>query len=94
MPKKSGPEKCASKKCEPKKVAPKQGTVTPSYCIEWSRNQVLLRTGRKGKGESRALKFGPGCAYKDVKRAEAVATKWLEERTTKNTLDTTTTKHI
>ena len=59
---------------------PAGASVKPSYSIEWSRNQVLGRTGKKGPGESITFKYGPGCDYKDVKRAEGACKKWVEEQ--------------
>jgi len=59
---------------------PAGASVKPSYSIEWSRNQVLGRTGKKGPGESITFKYGPGCDYKDVKRAEGASKKWVEEQ--------------
>ena len=70
-------------KVKARKIAvkhPAGASVKPSYSIEWSRNQVLGRTGKKGPGESITFKYGPGCDYKDVKRAEGASKKWVEEQ--------------
>ena len=49
----------------------------PSFSVEWSRNQVMCRTGKTGPGQSKAIPFGndSGCAKKAIKQAE----KWLQE---------------
>ena len=76
-------KKTSIPKVKPRKIAvkhPAGASVKPSYSIEWSRNQVLGRTGKKGPGESITFKYGPGCDYKDVKRAEGASKKWVEEQ--------------
>ena len=74
-------KKTSIPKVKPRKIAVKHpASVKPSYSIEWSRNQVLGRTGKKGPGESITFKYGPGCDYKDVKRAEGASKKWVEEQ--------------
>ena len=48
----------------------------PHFAIEWSRKQVLCRTGRKGPGESFPMKFGDGSVDATIKKARA----WVSEK--------------
>ena len=49
----------------------------PSFSVEWSRCQVLCRSGLRGPKQSTSLRFGPGQTYKSVDAAKVAATKWL-----------------
>ena len=46
----------------------------PSYSTEWSRKQVLCRSGLKGPGESFAIPFA---GKREHAKAEAEAQKWV-----------------
>ena len=48
-----------------------------TYSLERSRNQVLCRTGFKGAGQSKALKYGPGCPFADEVAATQAAREWV-----------------
>ena len=53
----------------------------PSYSVEWSRNQVLCRTGRPGPGQSTAIKFSDHGGNSD--KAIAAAKKWVHKQVKK-----------
>lgn len=53
------------------------GSAKPSYSVEWSRSQVLCRTGVKGE-PSTTFKFGSGKG--DLEKAVVLAKKWVEAR--------------
>lgn len=42
-----------------------------------ARSQVLLRTGFRGAGQSRALRFGEGREFATLEDAKAAAAAWL-----------------
>jgi hypothetical protein len=65
-----------AKAAKPAKEAAKPATVA----VEWSRDQVLARTGAKGAGQSKAFKFGKLRPYGTVDAAKAAATKWIKSR--------------
>ena len=62
-----------------KASAPKQEKA-PYYGIEWSRNQVLCRSGLTGPGQTQAFKFQPGEQEPAMKKAEAWVRKKCLER--------------
>ena len=64
------------KKANAGKKSPK-----PSYSVEWSRDQVLCRTGLKGAGQSVAYKFADYGGSSD--KAISAAKKWVATQTKK-----------
>lgn len=50
----------------------------PAYAVEWSRNQVMCRTGMKGPGQSTAIKFSDHGGSSD--KAIAAAKKWVRKQ--------------
>ena len=64
------------KKANAGKKSPK-----PSYSVEWSRDQVLCRTGLKGAGQSVSYKFADYGGSSD--KAIAAAKKWVATHTKK-----------
>ena len=52
----------------------------PTYSTEWSREQVLARTGRRGHGNSKSFKWGKGTEYATVAAAKSAAAKWCKEK--------------
>jgi len=64
------------KKANAGKKSPK-----PSYSVEWSRDQVLCRTGLKGAGQSVSYKFADYGGSSD--KAIAAAKKWVATQTKK-----------
>ena len=72
-------------KAKAKKNAKKEGPTVmskkaprPSYSVEWSRSQVLCRTGTPGPGQSMAIKFSDHGGSSD--KAIAVAEKWVAKQ--------------
>lgn len=53
------PVKKVSKHCKPKakKVAPVDWPKKPSFSVEWSRKQVMCRTGQRGPGTTLRITF-------------------------------------
>ena len=51
------------------------GCKPPSFSVEWTRKQVMCRTGKKGAGESVAMKF-EGSVYATVEKAK----KWVADK--------------
>ncbi len=55
----------------------------PSWCFEQSRNQVLCRTGLRGKGQSEYFKFG-GDSGRTEEEAQVLAenrvAEWVKAR--------------
>ena len=49
----------------------------PKFCIEWTRQQVQCRTGAKGAGQSKAMRF---CDHGGVDGARRKAIAWVKER--------------
>ena len=74
-PKVAAPKVAAAKKV-PGQCAEKPAALSskPSFSIERSRSQVLFRSGKGPGSTSKALKYGPGCAFAD----EAAAKKEAE----------------
>ena len=71
--------KCkAAAKAESAKAAAAMGTDhkhgAPSFSMEWSRNQIMLRTGIKGKGQSAAVSLDK---FDNIDAACAYARKWV-----------------
>jgi hypothetical protein len=48
-----------------------------SICIERSRSQVLARTEKKGKSQSKSVRFGEGLEYANEVTAKLAAHNWL-----------------
>jgi hypothetical protein len=51
----------------------------PNWCFENSRDQVLCRTGLRGKGQSQTYKFG-GSSGRTKEEAQALAEIWIKAR--------------
>ena len=49
-----------------------------SWSVERSRSQVLCRTGKKGPGQTVAMKYGDGKPYRNQDAAVAAARKWWQ----------------
>ena len=63
------------KKKKKKKANADKKSPKPSYSVEWSRDQVLCRTGMKGAGQSVAYKFADYGGSSD--KAISAAKKWV-----------------
>ena len=72
---KKKPSKDAKKK--PSKDMKKRPAGAASFSVEWTRDQVLCRTGKKGVGQSHALVFNK---YGGLAKAVAKAKKWVQEQ--------------
>ena len=73
------PSKSSKSEGCPKAAMPDSGTKTfskPFITREWSRKQVLARTGRRGAGNSKAFKFDG----EDSSQAVSDAIEWLQLR--------------
>ena len=74
-------EKKEKKDAEPKKKTSKGGAkkrpAAASFSVEWSRNQVLCRTGKKGPGQSKTFLFS---AHGGLEKAVEKAQAWVDER--------------
>ena len=66
------------RKAAPKAKLPTPGEARPRPCftIEWTRGQVMCRTGLKGPGNYKAIKFGEGGSDAAIKAAK----KWVAEQ--------------
>ena len=51
------------------------GCKPPSFSVEWSRSQVMLRTGKKGASQSLAMKF-EGSVDATLEKAK----KWVADK--------------
>jgi hypothetical protein len=56
----------------------------PMFAVEWTRNQVMCRSGRKGPGESHKIPFDE---YGGIEGAVKEAKKWVSEKRRKLGLD-------
>lgn len=56
------------------------GTPRPSISHEASRSQFQCRTGKSGKGQNFAIKYGTGYDHKTEKQGRAAAEKWLQQK--------------
>ena len=56
-----------------------ENTSNASYAIERSRSQVMCRTGLRGPGQTKAIKYGPGTPHPTEKSAAKEAKKWVEK---------------
>jgi hypothetical protein len=63
---------------------PAGGTGQPLFSVEWSREQVMCRSGRKGPGESHRIAFSE---HGGLEGAVAEAKKWVSEKRRKLELD-------
>ena len=74
-------EKKEKKDAEPSKPTskggPKKRPAAASFSVEWSRKQVLCRTGKKGAGQSMTLSFS---AHGGLEKAVEKARAWVEEQ--------------
>ena len=74
-------EEKEKKNAEPRKQTSKGGAkkrpAAASFSVEWSRKQVLCRTGKKGVGQSLSLSFDK-CG--GLEKAVAKAKKWVQEQ--------------
>jgi len=55
----------------------KAAAAKPMIGVEWSRSQVMARTGEKGPGTNKAFKFAKESGMPEAKR---LATKWLRDQ--------------
>lgn len=76
----------ASKKTKSSPMKPKSSPMKPTtkilrcgYTTEWSRNQVMCRTGLHGPGQSHRIKWGSGEECLNVKAAHKAADKWVKD---------------
>ena len=70
-------EKKEKKNAEPRKPTSKDTKKRPaaaSFSVEWSRKQVLCRTGQKGPGQSMTLSFS---AHGGLEKAVEKARAWV-----------------
>jgi hypothetical protein len=51
----------------------------PGFSVEWSRNQVMCRTGLRGTGQSFRISFGVGADHPTVDAAVDAARAWVEK---------------
>ena len=68
------------KKTDPVKAKANSGErfSQPCYSIEWTRNQIMCRTGLRGAGQSHRIIFGT----RDVPTfavAQKIADKWVQD---------------
>ena len=63
------------------KKRPAAATTEPFFSCEWSRNQVMCRTGGAGPGWSHAIKFEDAGG---VDKAVAAARAWVQKQRRKN----------
>ena len=74
-------EKKEKKDAEPSKPTSKGGAkkrpAAASFSVEWSRKQVLCRTGKKGAGQSKTFLFS---AHGGLEKAIEKARAWVDER--------------
>ena len=59
----------------------------PFYHVEWSRSQVLFRTGFRGGGQSISLKFGDGAKFATVDDAKTEAARLVRQEMVKQGFD-------
>ena len=78
--KKASAEKAKKKKASADKAKKGKRSGKPSFSIEWSRSQVLCRTGMRGAGQSLALPFEE---YGGSDKAIAAAKRWVAKQTKK-----------
>ena len=75
------PQNAPKKKKRKKTTAPENGhhtTRKPSFSVEWSRNQVLYRTGKRRPGQSAALTFAKyGSSDKAIAAAKKLVAKGM-----------------
>ena len=66
---------------KPKKTdsAEKKRFSKPKFSIEWSRNQIMCRSGLRGPGESQKIRWGSGEECANMKSAQKLANKWLKD---------------
>ena len=50
----------------------------PHWHHEKSRQQLMLRTGFRGRGQNKAVKYGPGTEHPDLESAKRHADAWVE----------------
>lgn len=60
------------------------GASKPSFSVEWTRSQVMCRTGKKGPGQSHRITFGSKSDdFPSLELAVAAARKWVATETKK-----------
>ena len=59
------------------KTVAKKRPAAASFSVEWSRKQVLCRTGKKGAGQSMTLSFS---AHGGLEKAVEKAKAWVDEQ--------------
>ena len=59
---------------------PSQKRKKPHFSVEWSRSQIMCRTGEHGPGQCHAIQFGKGQACRTVDAAVSKAKLWVEKQ--------------
>ena len=52
---------------------------SPSISTEWSRNQIMCRTGKKGPGETLRMQYGAGKSFATWNDARKAGEQWLQD---------------
>ena len=72
------------KDASPKDVPTTKKKTKPHWSVEWSRSQIMCRTGQPGPGQCEAIRFGKGTACRTVDAAVEKARRWVEKAATKS----------
>ena len=52
----------------------------PHSAVEWSRHQIMCRTGMRGPGQSHAVPWGSDHKHKTFREAKLAADEWVDEQ--------------
>ena len=57
---------------------PASAAARPMWSYEWTRSQIMCRTGLKGPGQNHGIRWGPACDCKTSEDAKKRAEAWLK----------------